>query len=310
MFRADRSQADKDKHNKAGGGGVFILVRQDIDLESSLVNIKCEAPVLSASLKFRDKSKICISTCYRYGYSKDDMHTEIDAYFKEVCKIFDKLILIGDFNLNTVKYWNNPMSSNASKNLFIETFHDLGFEQLIHEATHKNGNILDLLLTNQPGLVSNINIQPNGICVSDNISVYFTLNKNVPRKKPTIRKLYNFKKANLANLNHMLRKVKWSRLFYGNDINSAWNLFKSKLDQFIRVNIPTISIKSKYRPPWFDSEMHKLCIHKESGSEDELNKFKDARKEFRKKAKEKMNSFIADDLLIMKMILKRSFGLM
>ena len=115
--------------------------------------------------------------------------------------------------------------------------------------------------------------------------------------------MYNFKKANWANLNHMLRKVNWSRLFYCNDINSAWNLFKSKLDQCIRVNIPTISIKSKYRPPWFDSEMHKLCIHKEklrmkankSGSEDELNKFKDARKEFRKKAKEKMNSFIADD---------------
>ena len=57
MFRADRSQADLIKYDKVGGGGVIILIRQDLEIESSLINIKCKAPVLSVALKFNDKSK-------------------------------------------------------------------------------------------------------------------------------------------------------------------------------------------------------------------------------------------------------------
>ena len=243
------------------------------------------------------------------------MHTEIDECYKEISRKFDKVVLIGDFNLESINDWNNSSSSNKIHNLYIETFQDLGFEQFINEPTHIKGNILDLLLTNRPGLLSNINVQENGVCFSDHASIFFTLNQNVPRKKPTKRKLYNFKKANWVGLNHMLRCINWSNLFYGKDIHSAWNLFKSKLDQCIRVNIPIICIKSKYQPPWFDCEMHKLCIHKEklrslakkSGKEDDINKYYDSRKEFRKKAKEKMNAFIADDPFDNESIIKKKF---
>ena len=43
---------------------------------------------------------------------------EIDIHCKEICKKFDKLVLTGDFNLNTVKDWNSPISSNTTENSF------------------------------------------------------------------------------------------------------------------------------------------------------------------------------------------------
>ena len=63
-YRFDRDQVDKEKYGKKGGGGIFILVRQDADIETKpvLIENRQKIPVLSIELKFKDSSKICFST--------------------------------------------------------------------------------------------------------------------------------------------------------------------------------------------------------------------------------------------------------
>ena len=148
MFRLDRTDNDKNKYNKVGGGGVFILVKQGLQIETKLVNIVCEAPIVSIEIKFPDTSKICLSTFYRYGYSSFDMFNSVQQHYRELVRKYNKVLIIGDMNLNTIGNWNNPISSCSLENSYVDLFNDLGLNCLINLPTQKNGNTLDLLLTN------------------------------------------------------------------------------------------------------------------------------------------------------------------
>ena len=303
FFRFDRTTEDMNFYKKVRWGGIFILIRRELEVETSVVKAHCKAPILSIAITFKDGSKICLCTCYRYGYSGDEMHLEIDTYLKELSKKFNKIVLVGDFNLKTISDWDHHITACTSEYKYLETFEDVGLTQLINQPAYWAGNILDLLLTNNPGLLKNIRVVPNGICVSDHFSIYFTLNTHVPRKRFPKRRMYNFKKADWVGLNSELRSTNWLRCIHNNVIHSTWNVFKSKLDQSLSKYIPTINVKSKFQPPWFDSEVYHICIEKErlrsrakkSGSIEDRNKYNLHRKAFKKKAKEKMCIFIADD---------------
>ena len=173
MFRYDRSKKDKCKYNKVGGGGILILTKQGLDIETKEVTVKNpdQIPVLSIEVKFKDSSKICISTFYRYDYSKKDLLESAEIYYREICKKYSKIVVIGDINLSSVKDWNNPISTNELHNDYIKLFYELGFQNLINQSTHQDGNILDLLLTNQPGLITNITVTPDLLCPSDHYSI-------------------------------------------------------------------------------------------------------------------------------------------
>ena len=54
--------------------------------------------------------------------------------------------------------WDNNFSTMSTDQLFLDTFSNLGFEQVIQNPTHIKGNILDLLLTDTPSLIDNLNV--------------------------------------------------------------------------------------------------------------------------------------------------------
>ena len=44
-FRLDRNPENKLKYGKKRWGGVFILCRQDLDVNTRIINIKCSLPI-------------------------------------------------------------------------------------------------------------------------------------------------------------------------------------------------------------------------------------------------------------------------
>ena len=68
-------------------------------------------------------------------------------------------------------------------------------------------------------------------------------------------------------------------------------------------HIPTITVKNKDQPPWFDSDTHNICRKKErlrakfkeTGHESDYKRFSQCRKEFKELVKLKMRENIADD---------------
>lgn len=290
---------------KTRGGGVLIALRSDLNVEMNKVDIKSKAEILSVELKFDDKEIICLTTCYRVGTLGVANHKEVDNHLRAIAlrKKYNQHIVIGDFNLSKTS-WPEAESTDRIENLFVDSFNDLGLQQLISNPTHNRGRILDILLANKPGLVRNILVlSEHEPCHSDHFGIKFTIKvkfKKIVRK----RKFLNFKKANWEGLNRDLNTVNWdSHLKYG-EADISWHRFKCILNDLTHKHIPSVTVKENSQPPWFDNETFCLCRKKErlrkkykaSRAASDYLSFSNCRKEFKKVVKEKMcANFVVED---------------
>ena len=135
-------------------------------------------------LKKHKKRFLCLNTLYRYGYSKSDTFQEVERYYRAISQTYNRIIIVGDLNLGTIKDWDSPISTCPIESKYLELFQDLGFTSMINQGTHRDGNILDFVLTNQPGIVKYVNIEPGLICESDHFSVTFEISKRANIKNP------------------------------------------------------------------------------------------------------------------------------
>ena len=210
----------------------------DIKTKLACVRNPHSLPIVSVEIKFSDSSKVVLSTFYRYGYSGKETLEATECYYKEICRKYNKVIIIGDLNLSSVKDWDSPYTQCDIENGYVQLFNELGLTCMINTPTHARGNILDLLLTNQPGLINNLTIEPDRVCPSDHQSVLFTMRKSVKVSKAKPRKVFKFAEADWDGLNEELNSLNWDNLFRNRNIKESWQIFKSKLDIAMRNHIP------------------------------------------------------------------------
>ena len=294
-----------DRKYRRNGGGVLIGIRHNIDMESKLIPVKCRAEILSIELTDKLGKKTIISTCYRVGTLGLENHEKIKQHLNVIRKRrqVQELILVGDLNLPSVD-WDEGLSSNATEQLFVNTFNDLSLQQLIREPTHIKGNTLDLVLSDKPNNITNLTIYSKyALCGSDHYAISFNLEINARKKKAVKRRIYNFKQANWDLINSTFRSTNWDGLL-GNcqNIDVAWEKFKGRFVEVCNANIPKITIADEYQPPWFDSEVFNLCrkkerLHKEwkeSRNDLKYMKFSKARADYNKLVDSKMNENFED----------------
>ena len=83
------------------------------------------------------------------------------------------------------------------------------------------------------------------------------------RKKPWKINTFNYKRANWDALNSDLHNINWLSVLDSQEPNIVWQNFKTLLNNFLELHMPKITIKSKFQPPWFDSECYVKCREKE-----------------------------------------------
>ena len=313
VSRIDRSgkthpwDSSQPKKFRKFGGGVLIAHRLDIDCESTEVGlIKVQAELLSINFKLPTGKKLCISTFYRVGTLGMENYEQVKKYFTTLAsrKKLDKHVLVGDFNFPEVE-WPEATTTVELHKKFLDLFLvDLGHSQMISEPTHKNGNTLDLLFTNIPDIINKISVLDfNEVCKSDHFGIKFEIKLNVKLKKVAKRQIYNFSKANWKELNFDLKKVNW-HLIGSHDPHTSWNIFKFILNKLCDKHIPKISVKDQFLPPWYDSECDKILHEKEkwrskanspSGTEQDHEKFRKLRSDFKKIMDQKMRLHVEDD---------------
>ena len=311
VFRLDRSlnthppDVKDPKKFKANGGGVLIAVNSDLNLNPIIVKSPCAAEMISVKLTLPDKKRFCISTCYRVGTLGESNLLEIGNRLKFVAK--SKQIkydfLVGDLNLDLID-WAHVSSNNRLQCRFLDLFADVGLTQLIDCATHSFGNMLDVLLTSCPSMISNVHVLDlNEVVKSDHSAISFDIKAKCSRLKRTPYSIYNYSKADWIALNYDLSRVNWDACLKYCDIYVAWPRFKAILQSLCEKHIPKIKVSRKNSPPWFDSDVHKLCRKKEryrklfksSGNPGHEAKYKQCRKDVKKVIKEKMRSNFDDD---------------
>ena len=313
MFREDRSKRthppDPVNPNKfkTYGGGVLIAINRELDIDSVKVSYKCSAEIIAVTLTFKSGKKIVIGTCYRVGTLGVTHYSQVNSYLQKLRARsgLSNLIVIGDFNFPEVD-WEIGHSRHSIDQQFLEMFSNFGLAQLIDKPTHNAGNILDLLLTDNPCLVANIKVDSGWhICKSNHFPITFNVKLRADKRKIPKREIYNFKKANWDAVNDQLTNINWaSELCRDNNIELSWHRFKEIFFSIIDKHIPKIKISNTSQPPWFDSETFQLCREKESfrakckgpnSTPEDYAKFSERRRAFKNLVEVKMRDNILTD---------------
>ena len=91
-------------------------------------------------------------------------------------------------------------------------------------------------------------------------------------KKVPKRKILNFKKANWVALNYDLGNIRWNAILDCMEHELAWLAFKHNLFSLTKRHIPSISVKSDFTSPWFDSDCFEAYRKKERSHKKFKNK--------------------------------------
>ena len=132
--------------------------------------------------------------------------------------------------------------------------------QLVVDPT-RNGNTLDLLVTNIPSMILRTEVIPG---VSDHDIVYSEIDINPVRNKQKPRQIPLYKKArwdslksDISSLHGVIKDMSLS----GSPANDLWVKFSTALNSSIESHIPHKLARSKHSSPWITHEI-KVLIRK------------------------------------------------
>ena len=147
LFRQDRDSGNK-------GGGVLLYVKSKLKPQET-----------SFTSPFKDQvwckiAGLHIGVCYRstnYSIVGPDNNDNLYQLLHEVSK--DHYLLMGDFNFPDVNWHNHAVNEDASSDRtdFFDCVNDCFLSQHVLQPTRSN-SILDLVLTREPHLVSNVEV--------------------------------------------------------------------------------------------------------------------------------------------------------
>ena len=285
--------SDVAKHRNRHGGGVIIYVKNCISFKK---RSDLETDILECLwIEFTyDKKPALLCSMYRPPSACTTYYNHMLDCIEKACLEDKFTVITGDLNFNYVldeTLCKNPLH-------LIETSNEL--KQLVDSYTRVTPtckSLIDVILSSHPDLH-----QSTGVCdlaLSDHRLVYTVINCNKSSSKKqihneiTYRNYKNFDvhrfNADLINSNVLQNVVNI------NDVNVAWNTFKSEFLRICNNHAPlcTSRVKNRYNP-WINNEIVKLMyrrdfLHREmvrNPSDDVINEFKAVRHEVNIKIKD------------------------
>jgi hypothetical protein len=232
IFRQDRANRIH--------GGCLVLIHNSIS-----ANLYCShcfegyIEVIVLKVRFLKQSFFLI-TVYRSPSSPKSADESLISLLNNLPANRDYLVT-GDFNLPDL-FPNGPIQTVSAN--FNEVFKFRGFIQKVSAPT-RGDNILDLVLTNDPQLVSNLSVN-TPFSSSDHNSVSFDLNINLDTDKTNSIKYYDYHAADYIGMSAWLETIDWSQLFTpDSSVDVLWNTFSNILEYAIELFVPKRNKKRK-----------------------------------------------------------------
>jgi len=174
------------------------------------------------------------------------------------------IVIAGDFNLPSINWSDNgatvlPLPTNGRElnSLCLELMDDSSLEQLVYQPT-RQGNILDIVLTTDPDMISDIDIVPG---ISDHEVICFDINlqSSLPSDKiPHFVYLYH--KRDLDSVKQDMNAFHNTFISSNPECNSVdanWNSFKEALANSVSCHIPRKKITARKDLPWINQDIKK-----------------------------------------------------
>ena len=244
------------------GGGLGVFYKKSLKVEVLNHHIHSTFELLLCNIQYRGCSVLAMCL-YRPPYSSNNRKTVpmFISEFTEVCSTIlakygdRRLIIVGDFNI----HMDEPHSPDTKS--FMEILDTFGWQQLVCEATHTSGHILDLCITSDSGTLR-LSTPTIDHFISDHAFVSFLI--NIP--KPPIHKLLVNSRAlsriNKDQFRRDLIKLTDQLLATSSitDVNQTALQYDKILKQLLDKHAPlkTRMITPRTCVAWFDTEAKRL----------------------------------------------------
>lgn len=166
------------------------------------------------------------------------------------------LIILGDFNYPGIN-WESWTSHHAHEQMFIDCLSDCFLHQHINEYTrYRTGqqpHILDLLITNEEGMIGSISYLP-GLGLSDHQCILFDVNLYAEQTRRKEEK-YRYHKGDYQAINNTIINIDWYSELESMNVDESWNLFSTIYQTAIDQHIPkNTGMRLKKKKLWMTKE--------------------------------------------------------
>ncbi|MEW8547660.1 MAG: reverse transcriptase family protein [Candidatus Thiodiazotropha sp.] len=259
-----------------GAGGVLIAVKNTL-VASPVSDLDTDCEVTWIRVELSNSKPLFIGSFYRTPSSDDPevINKLHESVSKLTCKdtALPNIILNGDFNTPDIIWENSSIRTNPNYSMSLNNsmldFVSANFLTQMTNVPTRNDNILDLTLTTNPDLISDIEAHPG---MSDHYAVTYKVNLTVKRQKKPDCYIFQYRKSDLEGVKQDLGAF-LDRFFLSEDpldrsVNDNWNLFKENLVNSMKKNIPQKKITSRWNLPWMTPEIKRLCRKKKRAWDD------------------------------------------
>lgn len=297
IFRKDRIM---------GGGGVLLAIKSYLDPLQCRIDTSGSESVWAKIQLEGQAHYFC--TYYRPPDQHFSNLSALREQLTDVSKLHPTekqpaIHIMGDFNFRcvdweTVSNRNGGELSDSEGLVLVDILRDFYLEQLITFPTRED-KTLDLLMTNRPGLVSDIR-SPAKFSDHDAISCMLSCATSVQRK--TRRKVYLYAKADFEEIRKDMSHYNdtFLKSSMSNSVEEDWSAFKNSLSGSIEKNIPSKFVSGRDKLPWLSPFLRRLIrrksrLHvkfKKTGSARLRRKWHMVRRQLSKYLREARNDYI------------------
>jgi hypothetical protein len=165
--------------------------------------------------------------------------------------------MVGDFNLPNIQ-WETGQARGKVDEELLEAIQAAGLDQLIDFPTHTRGNILDLILTNIPDRIHNIE-DKGRLGRSDHCVISFEVDMAITKKQPTVIK--NWKTADWQSIRAGISNTVWPTATDNTTVEEFWQKIRERVKELTDTYVPESKIRS-HKASWMTRELLQLIRRK------------------------------------------------
>lgn len=243
-----------------------IYVKNEILSKFSVTEIEFSCPeVDTVALQISCRNfKTTLACVYRPRYTSLNHDLLLFSKIEQLSRN-DNFVLLGDFNFSDISW---PISTsvepvNASTH-FVDLIQRSNLSQIITDYTrYREGqqpSILDLLLTNDPNLLTPYEIGPP-IGKSDHVTVTFSMQFYVD--SPIEKTLNHIVKiTDYQAVARELESVDWVQMLNSNDPDRLWQVFQSNISLCLQNHTREKLVFRNTLKPWITSNILQMIKNK------------------------------------------------
>ena len=242
------------------GGGTSLFVRDSLNVKevpsyTKCINNVCECTTIEIVM---DKGKNIVVGCFYRAPSSSipEFCDELDLFLHEFGK--KNLYVCGDFNIDLVCY-----DTNRDVKTFVDVLYSHSVYPTITRPTRvtiNSATLIDNIFTNCIG----VQMKSGIFCtdVSDHLPVFSICEEHKSKPRTSVMKRC-FSETNVNKFQTCLQDVDWSNVLSRQDTNTAYDLFRTELENVFDKCFPLEKSKTKkVHKPWMTKGLVNACKKK------------------------------------------------